>query len=165
VRVVAWFAVLAVVLPACKHDEAHPGTSASAARPSAAPAASARRMAPSPEPSSVAMPAASVDTGPRLLAPAKNCRALEVKGRAFDAAGRPPRPSGLVRHGSQRDPCLANRKPVEARFTGPGALPLCGGRGAILPGARGPHRRRRWGQTRCRTGHAPRRRLATAMLA
>lgn len=88
-RSLAWFVVLAgVAAAACRHDKASTTTVASAAPPSAA-------SAPSSEGSAAALPAPpgappspSADIGPRLLLPAKNCRALEVKGRVADEAGR-----------------------------------------------------------------------------
>jgi hypothetical protein len=123
--------VFAVALmPACKRHEPKTETlaSASPSRQSARPETSAAPSSKAPEPNAPA----HGDVGIRLLEPAKNCRAIDVKGRVVDEADRPittsaplDRPAWL---GMDRKAVLAVKDTETGRelmFAGPGRVRPC----------------------------------------
>jgi hypothetical protein len=122
--------VFAVALvPACKRSESKTETVASAASG----AASARPESPV-APTATAVPVASVhdDLGQRVLAPAKNCRAIDVKGQVVDEANHPITTSAPLDRAVWLD--LAGKAVVAVKdtetgrelvFTGPGRIYPC----------------------------------------
>ena len=131
-RAVAWCVVASFALTsACRRSESKsaPPTASESARP--------ERTGPVAAPSSSAEPAPHAvehDTGPHLLAPAKNCRAIDVRGRVVDDRTQPIKTSAPLDRAVwlDMDPkaILAVKDTETGRelvFTGPGRVQPCVG--------------------------------------
>jgi hypothetical protein len=118
-----------VLLPACKRGESKTETLASTS--SSAPSVRPEATGPASKPSAAPVPAHD-DVGMRVLAPAKNCRAIDVKGRIVDDADHPITTSAALDRpvwlGMDRKAVLAVKDAETGReliFTGPGRVRPC----------------------------------------